>query len=131
LTDQSRPISPRRSTRTVAVVLALIAGWQTYRGHDLVAIVAGTAAVALIACSFSEAGARWFHARWMKLAHALGYVNSRIILTAVYFVVITPIGALRRMLGRDPLDRRTGARASYWTARKSTRQERVQFERAF
>ncbi len=33
---------------------------------------------------------------WHKLGHALGYVNSRIILTLVYLLVLTPIALLYR-----------------------------------
>src|SRR5580692_11736683 len=29
---------------------------------------------------------------WMKLAHVLGYINTRIILGVIYFLVIVPLG---------------------------------------
>lgn len=40
---------------------------------------------------------------WLGLAHLLGAVMSRVILTAVYLVVVTPIGLVRRMMGIDSL----------------------------
>ena len=40
---------------------------------------------------------------WLGLAHLLGTVVSRIILTVVFLVVVTPIGLVRRMLGVDSL----------------------------
>jgi len=42
---------------------------------------------------------------WMKLGHALGYVNSRIILGVVFFFLFTPISLMRKMFGKDPLFR--------------------------
>jgi len=33
---------------------------------------------------------------WHKLGHALGYVNSRIILSAIFLMVLTPIALLYR-----------------------------------
>jgi len=41
---------------------------------------------------------------WMKLGHVLGYVNSRIILGILFFLVMTPIGLVRRRFG-DPMNR--------------------------
>jgi hypothetical protein len=40
---------------------------------------------------------------WLGLAHLLGTVMSRIILTIVFLVIVTPIGLIRRMLGVDTL----------------------------
>ena len=33
---------------------------------------------------------------WMALAHLLGYVNTRILVTLVFFLLITPVGLLKR-----------------------------------
>jgi hypothetical protein len=51
---------------------------------------------------------------WMGLAVVLNYFVSRLILTLLYYLVITPIGLLLRLLGRDPLDRKLKDRSSYW-----------------
>ncbi len=40
---------------------------------------------------------------WLGLAHLLGTVVSRVILTVVYLVIVTPIGLVRRMMGIDSL----------------------------
>ncbi len=42
---------------------------------------------------------------WMAVGAALGWVNTRILLGAVFFLMVTPIGAVMRMMGRDPLRR--------------------------
>jgi hypothetical protein len=58
------------------------------------------------------------HRAWMGLALAISKVTTPIFLGAVYFVVITPIGLVRRALGRDALkSRRTGD--GFWVPRKS------------
>ena len=43
---------------------------------------------------------------WMKGAGVLGAINSRILLTIVYFAVLTPTGWLMRLFGKDPMDRK-------------------------
>jgi hypothetical protein len=44
----------------------------------------------------------------------MSFVSTRIILAVVYFLVLTPIGVIKRLSGWDPLHRRESARASYW-----------------
>jgi hypothetical protein len=40
---------------------------------------------------------------WFGLSHLLGRVMSRVILTVVFFVVVTPIALIRRLMGADAL----------------------------
>jgi len=41
---------------------------------------------------------------WFGLSGLMGAVMSRVILSVVYFVVLTPVGLLRRALGKDSLN---------------------------
>jgi hypothetical protein len=52
---------------------------------------------------------------WMRVARALGWINSRILLTLLFFVVITPYGALQRLVGRDRLGRKWHRATPTWT----------------
>ena len=40
---------------------------------------------------------------WMFLGHALGWINSRIILGLVFFLVLQPIAIVMKLFGYDPL----------------------------
>jgi hypothetical protein len=46
-----------------------------------------------------------FYRGWMRLGHVLGWINSRIILGAVFYLVFLPIGVIRRAGGRGPVRR--------------------------
>ncbi len=50
---------------------------------------------------------------WMRVGEVLGWINTRIILTLVFFLVVTPIGLLMRLFRRSPIS--TARRDSYWT----------------
>ncbi len=51
---------------------------------------------------------------WMAFAHALGWVNTRVILSVVY-IVIFGIGAMVMfVLRKDPLRRKFTKQQSYW-----------------
>ena len=122
----------RKTALVVAAVLLLIAAWNFYRGRTTVVAVAGGVGVALILTGLVlPALARRFHVFWMKVAAALGYVNSRVLLTLMYYGVFALYGLVSRLVGRDPLRRRGAKRETYWTERKTTRQSKEQFERLF
>ena len=40
---------------------------------------------------------------WLGLSHLMGTVMSKIILSILFFLMVTPIGLLRRCLGKDSL----------------------------
>lgn len=48
---------------------------------------------------------------WMKLAHVLGWINTRILLGLVFYVVVLPLAGALRVVGRDPMARRFDAAA--------------------
>ncbi len=56
---------------------------------------------------------------WMWLAYILNRVVSPIVLGILYYGLITPIGWIMRLNGRDPMRRRLEpAAASYWQPRQ-------------
>jgi hypothetical protein len=69
---------------------------------------------------------------WMGAAFPIGWLVSHALMAAIYFLVITPIGWLMRLLGRDPLARRVDRNASsYWTARSSQASDPSRYFRQF
>jgi len=50
---------------------------------------------------------------WMALGHALGWVNSHIILGLVFIVILQPIAYVMRLTGYDPLRRRRKEKSTY------------------
>lgn len=48
----------------------------------------------------------WPFRGWMFIGHILGAVNTRIILTLIFFLLFTPIGLLMRLFRYDPMTRR-------------------------
>ena len=122
----------RKTALIVAGVLLLLAGWQYFRHRPTACAVLGLTGVALVLIGFLVPPlARAFHNIWMRFALLLGWVNSRILLGLMFYGVFAPYNLVGRLIRRDPLRRRGGAKDSYWIARKATRQTREQFERTF
>lgn len=40
---------------------------------------------------------------WLKLAHILGWINSKILLGAIFFFFLLPIAIISRLFTKDPL----------------------------
>ncbi len=63
---------------------------------------------------------------WLYLTYPIAWVITNSILVAIYLVVITPIGLLVRLFGRDPLERKFEVDTdTYWVAiERNTKLER-------
>jgi hypothetical protein len=42
---------------------------------------------------------------WMWVGHVMGWVNTRIILGILFYGVVTPMGVIMKLTGRDPMRR--------------------------
>ncbi len=87
----------------VAVLFGLLFPWL--RGRGVPAWPWAAAAVLVAGALGAPALLSPVYRGWMAIGAALGWVNTRILLGAVFFLVVTPIGAVMRMTGRDPLRR--------------------------
>ena len=47
------------------------------------------------------------HRPWMKFADIAAWVNTRIIMILLFYLVILPIGLIMRLFGHDPMRRKT------------------------
>ena len=73
---------------------------------------------------------RYVHWVWVRIGFILGWINSRIILTILFFVVILPLGILMRALGHDPVARKLDPQAPTYRVPSRTR-TRESMERPF
>ncbi|MBI5569497.1 MAG: hypothetical protein HY914_06080 [Desulfomonile tiedjei] len=70
---------------------------------------------------------------WIAFSVILGYFVSRILLTLIFFLVVTPVGLVMRLTGRDPMDRKWDPAApTYWKAKEQEQDPTVErYERQF
>jgi hypothetical protein len=79
--------------------------------------VSGVGTVLLLLALAAPQAALAVRRAWMALAGAIGWVNSRILLGILFFVVITPIALGRRFGSREPLTWRPGTGDGFWRIR--------------
>ena len=54
---------------------------------------------------------------WIKLGEVLGKIIAPIVMGFIYFLIITPIGLLMRLIGKDLLGIKYSKNNSYWIKR--------------
>jgi multisubunit Na+/H+ antiporter MnhG subunit len=122
----------RRFGFTIAIGFTVLGAVGLWRHHTIAPTVWFTMAVALgLLGTAAPMLLQPFERVWQALGDRLGWINTRIILTALFYVVVTPAGLLMRLF-RDPLDRDIyEARASYWNRRSTTPLDPDTYQRQF
>lgn len=94
----------------VGGIFALIGLWPMliYR-MDLRWWAVTIAALLVIPALVLPRSLSWVYKWWMALGHVLGWVNTRIILGLIFYGLVTPIGFVRRWLGKDPMGKKIRA----------------------
>ena len=73
-----------------------------------------------------------FQKAWMIFSVILGYFSTRIILGILFYLVITPMGIVAKLFGKDFLDRKIDEqRKSYWNKRDNLKYDKEETERQF
>ncbi len=100
------------------IVAALLGASAWLRSHvwpSWALWLGGIGIIIGVACMFVPLVARPFYLVWMALGCCIGLVVSNVVLAAIYFFIVTPIGLALRVAGRDPLRRAFGReRRTYW-----------------
>jgi hypothetical protein len=69
---------------------------------------------------------------WMTMAFALGFIMSHVILTLLFFLLVTPISLFARLIGKDFLNRKLDLQAAtYWIPREAKAKTPASFEQQF
>ena len=111
-------------------VLALIAFWR--ERSVLSMVLAAIASITLVAGLVIPGRLEPVEKGWMALAHAISRVTTPIFMGIVYFVILTPVGVVRRLAGANSLVHRPD-NGSHWIRRpaRDAEKTRRQMERQF
>ena len=91
---------------TVGGIFAVIGFWPLFlRGEDPRWWAVVLAGLLMVPALVFPRSLSWIYKWWMALGHIMGWINTRIILGVVFYLVVTPIGRIRRLLGKDPMGR--------------------------
>ena len=73
-----------------------------------------------------------FYLVWMNFAVVLGWLMTRLILGLLFYVIVSPIGLISRLFGKEFLElKNSSLNSSYWNYKNSRRISHQNFEKQF
>jgi hypothetical protein len=130
----------RRSSRAerefgllVGGILAVLGTWWIYRDKFETAapILLGLGGLLIVLGGLWPRALAVPYRAWMALAEQLSRVATFLVLSFVFFFVVTPIGLVKRATGWDPLGRRAAPSPSYWRAYGPRQRDVEHYEKMF
>ncbi len=121
----------RRFGFTVGIAFLVFTGIAWWRDHPTAATVFGSLGGVLVLAALTlprHLGP--VERAWMGLAHAISKVTTPIVMGVIYLLVLTPVGLLRRTLGKDPMVHQP-ATSGYWHSRPEGRRRTASMRRQF
>jgi len=117
---------------TFGIIFLIIAGFLYYQEKDSFQLFI------YLAGSFSGLGIilpiilKPFYMLWMIFAVILGWFMTKVILSLLFYLIITPIGLFLRIIGKDLLNlEEKKQQKSYWNMRNSEEEQNQNYEKQF
>lgn len=126
-------VQMRKFGFVMPIPLTLIGAFSLYKEHSVLGgILLSLAAAFLILGLIAPKLLYPPYRLWMGFAVVMGYINSMIILTLSFLLLITPVALAMRILGKDPLFRKPSPDMdTYWIDRDKEKLDPARYERQF
>jgi Saxitoxin biosynthesis operon protein SxtJ len=120
----------RRFGFVVGAAFLALGAVSRWRGHSIASAVLWVIGGALVGAGLLLPGSLGpVYRAWMRLALVLSRVTTPVFMGLIYFGLFTPVGLVRRWLGRDALHR--PPRDSFWVDRPPGPGRRSDLQRQF
>jgi len=109
----------RKFGLTVGGVFVLIGLWFWWRAKPVYPYVLVPGVLLALLGAVVPRVLKLIFIGWMTLAFILGFAVSTVILIVLFYLIVTPVGLIARLAGRDFLNRKLDRKAaSYWMKRE-------------
>ncbi len=100
---------------SMALIFSLFSMYAFYRGRDTFLYLCLLIALFGLTAIIKPSWLFYVDKFWSWLGETLGKIMTPVIMGLIYYLVITPIGLIMRIAGKDLLDQRIDKNASsYW-----------------
>jgi len=117
---------------TISIVLIIISGllfWKNSESYQMFFLIAGILLLVSIIIPLILKPIYWI---WMIFATILGWIMTRVILSLLFYIIITPIGLIFRLFGKHFLDLKWNkSENSYWNVRNNKNLQNERYEKQF
>lgn len=117
----------------LGLILGVFGGIHLLKGHvSAYPWFFGAGSISLVLGIFTPRFLGFPFIIFTKVAHAIGWFNTRVILIVVYFGILTPISLIMRLFGKDPLNRNVNENSkSYWIKKDKVIECKENLEKQF
>ena len=116
----------------IGIILLLVAGFLFYREKESFQTFLYIAGVFIGLALILPSMLKPIYIVWMTFAVILGWFMTRVILSLLFYMIITPIGLVLRIFGKDFLElKKQAVQGSYWNQRDSNLEKNQNYEKQF
>jgi small-conductance mechanosensitive channel len=117
---------------TVGIVLILIAGLLFWKQKDSFLYFGILGALLISAALVKPLILKPLNKAWMTLAILMGWIMTRVILTILFFIVLTPTAFIAKLFRKDFLDLKIDkSKSTYWVKREKKNFTPEDYEKQF
>lgn len=96
--NKNSPLNQAKDTGLALVLILLIIEYIRLPDWPVIAAMAVLVLTMTWPAAFKPLAKLWF-----GFSHLLGAIVSKVILSLVFFLIVTPVGFIRKMFGADPM----------------------------
>ena len=115
----------------IGFILLIIGVFLFLRGKDLFVYFFSIGSILIILGRIVPLILKPIYKVWMIFAVIIGWIMTRIILSVLFFSIITIIGLFTRLIGKDFLNLKSKSNESYWNIRNKERELNQDYEKQF
>jgi hypothetical protein len=106
-----------------ALAFLAIVGWIVFRRSGSAPVGASIAGIGLALAVLGFAVPQVLRPVWvvlMVINYPIGWVITHVVMAIIFYLVVTPVGIIMRLTGRDPMERAFDRTAkTYWKPRNT------------
>ena len=117
---------------TFGIIFLIIAAFLFYIENESFQLFIVISSVFIIFGSLLPSTLKPIYMSWMSFAIILGWFMTRFILSLLFYLIVTPIGLMTRLLGKDFLElKKEASNGSYWNQRERSFEKNQSFDKQF
>lgn len=115
-----------------SAVFALAAGYFWFKDNTtLLSVFGGLLGATFLTTLVMPGLLLPFNKLWMGIGYVIGRIVSPIVLGIIFFILMTPMGLVQRLFGRDELRLKPQNNTSHWKVREPAGPEPESFKNQF
>ena len=116
---------------TIGFILLILSGFLFYKEKNLFVYFFCIGSMSIGLGGITPVVLKPIYKIWMIFAVIIGWIMTRVILSVLFFSIITTIGIFTRLIGKDFLSLKSRNQKSYWNSRDREYELNQDYEKQF